>query len=253
MSPAKHARVIALIPARSASKRVPGKNVRSLGGHPLIAYTIAPALASGVFDSVIVSTDSEEIAGVARHYGATVPFLRPPELAGELSADIEWVSFTLTRLRESGTLAESFSLLRPTSPFRSAATLRRAWKEFQQHPDAHSMRAVERCRQHPAKMWVVEGDRIVPLLKQEDDDTPWHSRPYQALPPVYAQNASLEIARCSVVFDTRTIAGTHVVPFFTQGHEGVDINEPSDFWYAEHLLATGAASPEPIMAAPFTA
>ena len=74
---------VALIPARQGSKRVPGKNVRPLGGHPVIAYTIAPALESGVFESVIVSTDSEETAAIARHYGAEVPFLRPAQFAGE--------------------------------------------------------------------------------------------------------------------------------------------------------------------------
>ena len=79
--------VVALIPARQGSKRVPGKNARTLGEHPVIAYTIAPALESGVFESVIVSTDSEEIAAIARHYGAEVPFLRPSRFAGDRSPD----------------------------------------------------------------------------------------------------------------------------------------------------------------------
>ena len=87
--------VVALIPARQGSKRVPGKNVRALGGHPVLAYTIAPAVESGIFESVIVSTDSEEIAALARHYGAEVPFLRPAAFAGDTSPDIEWVEYTL--------------------------------------------------------------------------------------------------------------------------------------------------------------
>ena len=81
---------VAFIPARQGSKRVPGKNVRPLDGHPLLAYTIAAALESGVFGSVIVSTDSEEVAAIARHYGAEVPFLRPAVFAGDMSPDIEW-------------------------------------------------------------------------------------------------------------------------------------------------------------------
>ena len=91
---------VALIPARQGSKRVPGKNVRLLHGHPTIAYTIAPALESGVFESVIVSTDSEEIAEVARHYGAEVPFLRPAAFASDTSPDIEWLGYTLRQLAE---------------------------------------------------------------------------------------------------------------------------------------------------------
>ena len=82
---------VALIPARQGSKRVPGKNIRPLGGHPVIAYTIAAALESGVFETVIVSTDSEETAAIARGYGAEVPFLRPPRFAGDTSPDIEWL------------------------------------------------------------------------------------------------------------------------------------------------------------------
>ncbi|MDX1707152.1 MAG: acylneuraminate cytidylyltransferase family protein, partial [Desulfobacterales bacterium] len=78
----KQPSIVGLIPARAGSKRVPDKNIRRLGGHPVIAYTIAAALESGIFTDVIVSTDSEEYAKVARHYGAEVPFLRPPELAG---------------------------------------------------------------------------------------------------------------------------------------------------------------------------
>jgi hypothetical protein len=82
---------VALIPARQGSKRVPGKNVRLLNGHPMLAYTIAPALESGVFDAVVVSTDSEETAAIAREYGAEVPFLRPAAFATDTSPDIEWV------------------------------------------------------------------------------------------------------------------------------------------------------------------
>src|SRR5688572_4819747 len=131
--------IVALIPARVGSKRVPGKNIRPLADHPLIAYTIAPAVDSGIFDAVIVSTDSEEIASIARHYGAEVPFLRPPQFARDTSPDIEWVEHTLNRLREEGRRCEAFSLLRPTSPFRTAATLRRAWAAFRADPGVDSL------------------------------------------------------------------------------------------------------------------
>ena len=118
---------VAFIPARVGSKRVPGKNVRVLAVQPMIAYTIGPALESQVFDSVIVSTDSEEIAAIARHYGAEVPFLRPAALASDTSPDIEWLEYTLAELGARGRMWDCFSLLRPTSPFRTAATIRRAW------------------------------------------------------------------------------------------------------------------------------
>ena len=247
-------RAVALIPARQGSKRVPGKNIRPLHGHPTIAYTIAPAIASSVFDAVIVSTDSEETAAIARHYDAAVPFLRPAAYAGDVSPDIEWVEFTLNELKRAGRTWDAFSLLRPTSPFRTADTIRRAWARFSGQPGADSLRAVEKCGQHPAKMWIVQGDRMVPLMKASDPEAPpWHSMPYQALPPIYVQNASLEIAWTRVVTETRTIAGNVIVPFITEGYEGFDINDPHDWMIAERLLADGAVALPPVAQEPYGA
>ena len=244
---------VALIPARQGSKRVPGKNVRVLDGHPVLAYTIAPALESGVFDAVIVSTDSEEIAAVARHYGAEVPFLRPAAFAGDTSPDIEWLEYTLAELQRRGRGWECFSLLRPTSPFRTADTIRRAWALFTSQAGIDSLRAVEKCAQHPGKMWVVRGERMFPLLPFATGEQPWHSTPYQALPPVYVQNASLEIAWTRVVVERRTIAGDVLLPFITQGYEGFDINDPTDWMVAERLLADGVVQLPAVAQRPFAA
>jgi N-acylneuraminate cytidylyltransferase len=244
---------VALVPARAGSKRVAGKNVRRLAGHPLLAYTVAAARASGVFDRVIVSTDSAEYAAIARHYGADVPMLRPAAFAGDLSPDIEWVEFTLDALRESGQPYDIFSILRPTSPFRQPATIRRAFEQFGQDAGADSLRAVEKCRQHPGKMWVVSGRRMTPLLPFRNEQQPWHSSQYQALPDIYVQNASLEIAWSRVVFEGRTIAGDVVTPFFTEGYEGFDINRAEDWSAAEALIATGAAELPPVPCKPYAA
>jgi len=233
--------VVALIPARMGSKRVPGKNIRPLQGHPLIAYTIAPALESAVFDAVVVSTDSEDIAAIARHYGAEVPFMRPQEMAGDQSPDIEWVVYTLRTLRERGRPYECFSLLRPTSPFRTPGTLQRAWQRFLADRRVDSLRAVEKCTQHPGKMWVVRHDRLLPIMPFGPEQQPWHSSQYQSLPPIYVQNASLEIAWSRVALEGRTIAGETIVPFLTDEMEGFDINNRFDWMVAEHLLQTGEA------------
>ena len=239
--PDKKHSIVALIPARSGSKRVPDKNIRPLSGHPLIAYTIAAALESKIFSAVIVSTDSESYADIAEHYGAEIPFLRPSELAGDLSPDIEWLEYTLTRLREEGRRYDCFSLLRPTSPFRLPETIRRAWHAFLGEEGVDSLRAVEKCGQHPGKMWVVRGNRMMPLLPLSPAEQPWHSSQYQSLPEVYVQNASLEIAWTRVVFEERTIAGHVLMPFFTEGYEGFDVNSDYDWYLAEHLVAQGKA------------
>lgn len=238
--------VIALIPARAGSKRLAGKNTRPLAGHPLLAYTISAALESGVFQAVMVSTESAPTAAIARHYGAEVPFLRPAEFAADLSPDIEWVSHALVALREAGRDFDAFSILRPTSPFRGAGTIRRAWAQFKDDEGIDSIRAVEPCKQHPGKMWIVENRRMRPVLPGGPVKPPWYSMAYQALAPVYVQNASLEIAWTRVPFEQGTIAGTVIAPFFTEGREGVDLNDSRDWWYAEHLIASGEAALPPI-------
>ena len=243
--------VAALIPARSGSKRIPRKNIRRLGDHPLIAYTIGPALESGIFNDVVVSTDSEEIAHIAKHYGAEVPFLRPGGMSDDTSPDIEWVEYTLRELARAGRTYECFSLLRPTSPLRTEGTIRRAWREFLDQRGVDSLRAVERCRQHPAKMWVVRGARMTPLLPYGPAGQPWHSSQYQSLPEVYVQNASLEIAWTRVVFERRTIAGEVVMPFLTDGPEGLDINQPDDWKLVELRLVRGELALPRVSAAPY--
>jgi CMP-N,N'-diacetyllegionaminic acid synthase len=219
---------VALVPARGGSVRVPGKNIAPLVGHPLLAYSIAAARESGRFDAIVVSTDREEIADVARRYGAEV-VMRPAAIATATSPDIAWVRHTL-----DGTAYDVFSILRPTSPFRRGATINRAWERFGEHCD--SVRAVRRVREHPGKMWVREGDYIRPLLPQPEGETPTHSRQTAALPEVWVQDSSLEIAWTRVVHDGE-IAGQRVVPFFPEGHEGLSIDYADELAEAERLAA----------------
>jgi len=228
---------VAFIPARSGSKRVPDKNIKLLNGHPMLAYTVRAAIDSGVFDSVICATDSEIYADVARHYGAEVPFLRSSVISGDKSPDIEWVVWMLNMLNQSGREFEIFSILRPTSPFRLPDTIRRAWEMFINDPTADSLRAIEKCKQHPGKMWMIRGKRMLPLIPFSLGETPWHSSQYAALPEVYAQDASLEIAWSRVPLQQNSIAGEAIIPFISQGLEGFDINDLEDWWLAERLLA----------------
>jgi N-acylneuraminate cytidylyltransferase len=233
--------IVALIPARAGSKRVLDKNIRPLAGHPLIAYSISAALQSGIFSAVLVSTDSQKYADIAKYYGAEIPFMRPAEFAGDTSPDIEWVSYTLDQLRKNGREYDCFSILRPTSPFRLPETIQRAWQAFSSQEGVDSLRAVEKCQQHPGKMWVVRGNRMMPLLPLGPASQPWHSSQYPSLPEIYVQNASLEIARTAVVFEDRTIAGNVLVPFFTTDYEGFDVNSNYDWHLAEHLVKSDQA------------
>jgi N-acylneuraminate cytidylyltransferase len=231
--------VIALIPARSGSERVPGKNVRRLSRHPLLAYAVATARQAGIFDRVVCSTDSTEIAEVARRYGAEVPFLRPSAYATSTSPDIEWITDTLDRLDERYDL---FAIVRATNPFRGPDAFRRGLEQLLATPEADSIRAVERVKQHPGKMWVVEGKTMRPLLDQSHLDAAWHAGQYQALPEVWVQNSALEIAWTRVVSQTGTREGRVVAPFFTTGYEGFNVDDEEDWERAKALVRVGTAT-----------
>lgn len=241
---------VAFVPARSGSERVPGKNIRPLAGHPLLAYAIETALQSDVFERVIVSTDSEEVAEIARWYGAEVPFLRPAEYATSVSPDIEWLRYTLEGLDEMYGLV---AIIRATNPFRGPDAVRRGFSQLDATPEADSLRAVELVKQHPGKMWVLEegGRTMSPLLDQSHLQVAWHAGQYPALPPVYVQNSALEIARTRAVLETGTREGRVVAPFLTEGYEGFNVDDEEDWQHAERLLAAGAASLPPVRRPPY--
>lgn len=224
---------VALIPARRGSKRVPGKNIRELGGKPLLRYAVDAALACEFFSKVVVSTDCPRTLAIAEECGAT-PLRRPEAISGDSSPDIDWVRHALEELEGF----DCFSILRPTSPFRTAQTLARAWRQWNESaPRGYdSLRAVEACSQHPGKMWRVHNNTLVPLLLQPDTPAPWHSQQYAALPQVFVQNASLEIAWTATVAEKRSIAGDRILPFFTRELEGFDINTELDWLLAELVL-----------------
>ncbi len=232
-------RAVALIPSRSGSRRIPNKNIYVLNGHPLLAYSIQAAKDSGIFDGIYISSDSKDIGWLAEKYGAE--FIHCPlEIAHkDLDPDIKWVRHAL-----EVTQCDVFSILRPTSPFRTGDTIRRAWQEFMSLPSSDSVRAVEKCRQHPYKMWVIK-EGILQSLIEESGRKQLFSTPYQGLPEVYVQNASLEISWSNNVYKNDSISGDNIKPFFTQEYEGFDINNLEDLREAEYLVSQGVEMAKP--------
>lgn len=232
---------VALIPARAGSERIPGKNTRRLAGHPLLAYTIQAALDSGIFDrGVWVSSDSLETLDIAEHYGAHA-IQRPASIATGDSPDIRWVRHALDYIGGDKRRG-AFAILRPTSPFRHANTIRRAWQQFTGlDQTGDTLRAVEPAAQHPAKMWQVNRETgvMTPVLKGETHGVPWHSLPTQLLTPIYVQNASLEFCWSHTVYDVDRITGRKIIPFYTTGLEGVDLNTEADWDRAVALAGSG--------------
>ena len=243
--------VVALIPARSGSKRIVNKNVKPIGGHPLIAYTIQSAIQSNVFDKVVCVTDDLEYSDIAKYYGAEVPELRPKEISGDKSFDIEWVIWILTYMQKIGYSFDAFSILRPTNPFRLPQTIERAWNLFLKESSADSLRAVQKVTEHPGKMWLIDKSRMFPLFAFHNDGVPWHSSQYTSLPEVYVQNASLEIAWTKVAMHGGSIAGNSIIPFVSEGLEGFDINNPEDWILAEHFIRSRGADIVSIQTKPY--
>lgn len=231
-------RSIGLIPARSGSKRIPNKNIRLLHGKPLISYTIKAALEAEIFDEVIVSTDSREIAEIAKSYGAHVPELRPSKISQDFSTDFEWVSHTLKSLNETYLKELDFmAILRPTSPLRSATTIIDAVKKLMENSWADSLRALRPVREHPGKMWIIGAhNEAIPFLDQSENFIATHNRPLQTLDPVWVQDASLEVARVQAVLENRSISGRRILSYKMPAFEGLDLNTELDWDFLEYLL-----------------
>lgn len=229
---------IAFIPARQGSVRLPGKNIKNLNGIPLIAYSIHSAVASGLFSEVIVSTDSDEIAQIAKSWGASIPALRPPEYAKSSSTDLEWVMHALEHLVSCPIdQIDSIAILRPTNPLRTPSTLRSAMQTFKESPWADSLRAMEITQIHPGKMWRVSKQmEATPYLDQSGELIPTHNRPTQSLEELWIQNASLEIARLKSVLESNSISGRKVLGFKMPEFEGIDLNTELDWKLLEALV-----------------
>ncbi len=148
--------VIAIIPARSGSKGVPGKNIALLGGHPLIAFSIAAAKLAGI-ERVLVSTDSEEYASVAMRYKAEIPFMRPAEISSDQSTDFEFMRHAMDWMVEKENSASEYWLhLRPTTPLRDPQILKDALELIQQHPEASSLRSGHEVPESPFKWFYMK-------------------------------------------------------------------------------------------------
>ncbi|HEY8278139.1 MAG TPA: acylneuraminate cytidylyltransferase family protein [Bdellovibrionota bacterium] len=230
---------IAFIPARAGSLRVKSKNIRPLLGHPLLAYSIAAARATKLFDRIILTTDSEEFQEIGRYYGAEVPFLRPQEFASSTSPDIEWLKHAYGELGNYS--FDAFAIVRPTSPLRGAATILKAARQLVESPGVDSLRAVQLCTEHPGKMWTIENDHLKTFLPQEHMEVPWHARQYQDLPKVYVQNSSLEVARSYVVPKYNSREGRTIAPFLTDEYEGLAVDYEFDLRLIEDCVLSGKA------------
>lgn len=221
----KKLKIIALIPARSGSKRFKNKNIYSLNGHPLLAYAITSAINSKIFSKVVVSTDSQKYKKIAEYYGAEVPFLRPKNISGSKSSDYDWVNFTLNKIKDK---FDVFVILRPTNPFRNELSIKSSLKKFFLFNMNYSVRAISISKNHPGKMWYKKGKFIFPVLKGTYRGQPFYNSQFASLPTIYQQNASIEISKTNVIKKFKTITSKKIIPYYSKEYEGLDINYKED-------------------------
>lgn len=230
--------ILALIPARGGSKSIPHKNIRPLGGFPLISYSIAAALQAKFVLRTIVSTDDEEIARIARSYGAEAPFMRPPEYALDNTTDLPVFTHALGWLNENEDYQPDIVVqLRPTSPLRPPDCVDRAVQLLLDHPEADSVRGVIPSGQNPYKMWRLdEQGRMTPLLTVAGLAEPFNA-PRQALPQTYWQTGHIDAIRLSTILNKSSLSGDIIYPLFVDPRYAIDIDNLRDWQRAEWLLS----------------
>jgi len=222
--------VIAVIPARSGSKGVPGKNIAMLGGHPLIAFSIAAAKLAGI-ERVWVSTDSEEYALAARRYGAESPFIRPAEISADQSTDFEFMRQAMEWMTQhERSVPEYWLHLRPTTPLREPQVLKDAIEMIQEHPEAHSLRSGHEAQESPFKWFLKNDEGFFKGLR--DDLTPDKANlPRQLFPKVYIPDGYVDIVRSSHVLHNTTLHGEKMLVF--ESPQCVEVDTQEDFEYLE--------------------
>ncbi len=235
---AKRPEVLAIVPARRGSKSIPRKNAKLFLGHPLLAYSIAAGLQAKSVSRVIVSTDDEALAAIARQYGAEALFLRPAQYAQDDTPDLPVFKHALRWLAENEKYRPDIVVqLRPTSPLRPRGLVDRAVETLIKHKAADSVRGVVPAGQNPHKMWTLSsGGALQPLLKVKGLSEPYNA-PRQGLPQTYWQTGHVDAIRAATILKKDSMSGEAIWSVLIDPQYSVDIDTLGDWRRAEWLAA----------------
>ncbi len=214
--------ILALIPARSGSKGVPHKNIKLLGDHPLIEWSITACKAVASINRVVVSTDSEEYAQISRKMGAEVPFLRPLEIAGDRSTDYDFIKHALDWFSQNDSQPDYIVHIRPTTPFRDPALIERAVITFINHPQATALRSVHPMSESAYKTFEVAPGGQLKRVASESTELDAANNARQQFPATYIANGYVDVLSTAFIRRMQLIHGNHVLPFFTPTVNEVD-------------------------------
>lgn len=236
--------VLVLIPARGGSKGIPRKNIRLFSSYPLIAFSIAAGLQAETVTRVIVTTEDQEIARVARSFGAEIPFLRSVELAGDRTHDMPVFKHALEWLAEHENYhPEAVVHLRPTTPIRPPDLVDRAVRVLMAHLEADSVRGITPAHQNPYKMWLLDGEEkpIRPLITSPGIEEAYNA-PRQSLPVAYAHTGLIDVIRPATILDLNSMSGKSILPVMFDPAYDVDLDTLDDWRRAEERLMRGGLS-----------
>ena len=225
---------VALIPARAGSKGVPNKNIRMLGGYPLISWSIAACKLARLINRTIVSTDSEKYARISRDFGAEVPFLRPAEFSGDSSTDYEFIKHALDWLAINGGIPDFIVHIRPTSPFRVPEIIDSAVNAFLEKPDSTSLRSVHPMSESAYKTFEIgHGGQLKRIASNSTELDPANNA-RQEFPTTYLANGYVDVLSTRFIRDNQLIHGDNVLPFITTPVYEIDTED--DFTNIEQQL-----------------
>ena len=228
------ANIIALIPARSGSKGVPNKNVRVLGEHPLLAWTIMACKKTSTIKRIIISTDSKEYANLARKYGAEAPFLRPDEISADRSTDYEFITHALNWLTDHGEEPEYIVHMRPTTPLRDPELIDKAVNEFIQADNASALRSVHEMSESAYKTFEITSKGQLRRVGSDSMELDSANNARQMFPKTFTANGYVDVLSTRFIRESGSLHGSHVMPFITPSVTEVDTED--DFRYMEYQI-----------------
>lgn len=227
--------MIAIIPARSGSKRILNKNIKMLKGHPLLAYTIKACRLSKNIDRIIVSTNSEEIAEIAKSYGAEVPFIRPEKFSKDTSSDLGFLTHFFEKIK-----AKEVALMRPTSPLRDPEVIDSVIDLYEIYEKSKKqftgLRTATFSNHSPYKMYQMEDDRILKgFFKDFNGIKDYTNLPGQTFPKTYIPNGYIDIVKRDTILKN-SVFGDRILGVETSQITDIDIED--DFYLAELQVGT---------------
>lgn len=228
----KKYRILGVIPARGGSKTIPKKNIKSLLGKPLIAYTIIPAKESKLLTRVIVSSDDKEIIEVSRRYGADIPFVRPKELATDLSLATDVIKHAVIGAEKlEGKKYDYVVMLQPTTPMRTAKDIDKALDKLIETGADSVISVVKVGPIHPARMKKIVHDRLINYTEEEVENMP-----KELLSPVFIRNGAIYAVKRDVLVNMRSFKGNVSRPYVMPEERSINIDSRMDFLLAEALM-----------------